>query len=317
MNLEAVTKVNSKNSKESKLPPLKDNPVLSICIPAYNEAGNIGKTIATISSVMRANSIPFELVIANDNSKDDTESVIRAKMEEGIPIRLINRIPPGGFGRALRSCLQHFHGDIVVIVMADMSDDPQDIVCYYKMINLGYDAVFGSRFIKGSVVTDYPRIKLFANRFGNTLIQLLFFTKHNDLTNSFKAYRAEALRSIVPLYSSHFNLTIELSLGILTRGFKIAQMPINWYGRTWGRANFKIRELGRRYFATLLKAYAEKIFIHDDLIAEHERTLALINEGALINSAQILLSEIRREEVFTNITDEEDISNRGSRVCRL
>lgn len=299
------------SSSFDKLLPLKGDAVLSVCIPAYNEEGNIGKTIEIVSKILKDNFIPFEFVIANDNSKDGTEAVIRAKMQEGIPIRLINRIPPGGFGRALRSCLDHFHGDIVVIVMADMSDDPQDIVRYYKMIQMGYDAVFGSRFISGSVVTDYPRVKLIANRLGNKLIQLLFRTNHNDLTNSFKAYRAEAVRSIVPLYSSHFNLTIELSLGILTRGFKIAQMPINWYGRTWGRANFKIRELGRRYFATLLKAYAEKIFIHDDILAEHERTLALIN------GAKTISSEIKQEEVFTNITDEEDISNGGSRLRRL
>lgn len=302
---------NSDATNRNKLLPLKSEAVLSVCIPAYNEEGNIGKTIETISTVLRESSIPFEIVIANDNSKDGTEAVVRSKMEAGIPIRLINRIPPGGFGRALRSTLDHFQGDIVVIVMADMSDDPQDIVRYYKMINLGYDAVFGSRFIKGSVVTDYPRVKLIANRLGNKLIQLLFRTPHNDLTNSFKAYRAEAIRSIVPLYSSHFNLTIELSLGILTRGFKIAQMPINWYGRTWGRANFKIRELGRRYFATLLKAYAEKIFIHDDVIAEHERALALIN-GSSIDSMGI-----KREEVITNIPDEKDISDGRSRIRRL
>ena len=286
---------NSTPTNQAKLLPIRNDPVLSVCIPAYNEEGNIGKTIETVSAVLRENSIPFEIVIANDNSKDKTEAVIRSKMEEGFPIRLINRIPPGGFGRALRSCLDHFQGDIVVIVMADMSDDPQDIVRYYKLINLGYDAVFGSRFIKGSVVTDYPKVKLIANRLGNILIQILFGTKHNDLTNSFKAYRAEAVRSIVPLYSSHFNLTIELSLGILTRGFKIAQMPINWYGRTWGRANFKIRELGRRYFATLLKAYAEKIFIHDDVLAEHDRTLAQINS-----------MQGRQEEVVTNVSFSEN-----------
>jgi len=278
-------------------------PVLSVCIPAYNEEGNIGKTVDIIDKTLTEADIPFEFVIANDNSKDNTENVIRGKMDSGVPIRLINRVPPGGFGRALRSCLSAFRGDIVVIVMADMSDDPDDIVKYYHKINEGYDAVFGSRFMKGSVLKDYPFMKYLANRIGNKLIQLLFRTEHNDLTNSFKAYRASAVRSILPLYSSHFNLTIEISLGLLIRDFKIARVPISWYGRTWGCANFKIRELGRRYFATLFKVYAERLFIHDDVLAEHQVKLERINDTAF-----------KSETVISSVVNEKNIDNGRGRV---
>lgn len=287
------------------LPPLPENPVLSVCIPAHNEEGNIGRSIDAIAKTLRAANIPYEIVIANDNSKDDTAGVIRGKMKEGIPIRMITRHPPGGFGRALRSCLANFKGDIVTIMMADLSDDPKNLVDYYNTICSGYDAVFGSRFMKGSVVTDYPTVKLIANRIGNKMIQMLFRTTHNDLTNAFKAFRADAINSIMPLYASHFNLTIEISLGLLVRGFKIATVPINWYGRTWGRANFKIRELGRRYFATLIKVYAERLFIADDMMTEHAITL---NRLGLVSP---------KEEVETNIPDENDIGNRWSRVRGL
>lgn len=287
-----------------QLSPLKSLPTLSVCIPAYNEEGNIGRTIDIVSKTLTDAGIPYEFVIANDNSKDNTKGVILSRMEQGIPVRLINRIPPGGFGRAVRSCLEHFQGELVVIVMADMSDDPQDIVRYYHKLNEGYDAVFGSRFMKGSTVTDYPRVKLLANRIGNKALQVLFRTKHNDLTNSFKMYRAEAIRSVLPLYASHFNLTIELSLGVLVRNFSIARVPINWYGRTWGRANFRIKELGRRYLATLLKIYAEKIFIHDDVIAE---------TGVRLRDHSVQPTP----EVLTNISYEEDIDNGGSRVCGI
>ena len=290
--------------KTFTLTPLKSRPTLSICIPAYNEEGNIGRTIDTVSRTLTDAGIPYEFVIANDNSKDNTRGVIESRMEQGIPVRLVNRTPPGGFGRAVRSCLEHFQGDLVVIVMADMSDDPQDIVRYYNKINEGYDAVFGSRFMRESVVTDYPKVKLLANRIGNKGLQLLFRTNHNDLTNSFKIYRAEAVRSVMPIYASHFNLTIELSLGVLVRNFSVARMPINWYGRTWGRANFRIKELGRRYLATLLKIYAERIFIHDDVIAE---------------TGVRLRGHIKQQgvEVITNIAYEEDTDNGGSRVCGL
>ena len=191
--------------------------------------------------------------------------------------------------------------------MADLSDDPNDIVKYYRKMNEGYDAVFGSRFLPGSIVKDYPRVKLIANRLGNWLIQLLFKTHHNDLTNAFKAFRGTAIRSIMPLYASHFNITIELSLGLLVRGFKITTMPINWYGRTWGQANFKIKELGRRYFATLLKVYAERIFIHDDILKEHETKLKTL---APIRPEQI-------ESVITNIQDGTDSYNWRSGLRRV
>lgn len=289
----------------SNLPSLKEKPLLSVCIPAYNEQENIGRTIDAISIVLNEAFIPFEFVIANDNSKDGTADVVRNKMESGIPIRMINRIPPGGYGRAVRSTLEHAHGDIVVITMADMSDDPRDIVRYYHKINEGFDAVFGSRFRAGSVLKDYPIVKLIANRIGNKFIQLLFRSKFNDLTNAFKAFRMDAIRSIMPFYASHFNLTIEISLALIVRGFKISEIPINWYGRTWGQANFKIATLGRRYFATLMKSYAEWIFIHDDVMTEHTKTLRVITN-----------TESSNETVETNI-DETDSSNGGSGVCRL
>lgn len=281
-----------------------DQPLLSVCIPAYNEEGNIGRTIDVLSQTLTTAGINHEFVIANDNSKDKTEEVIRSKMGLGIPIRLVNRVPPGGFGRALRCCLENFRGDVVVIVMADMSDDPQDIIRYYNKLLEGYDAVYGSRFLPGSTVKDYPFTKLVANRLGNKMLQLLFWTDHNDLTNSFKMYRAEAIHAVMPLYSSHFNLTIELSLGVLVRNFSIARIPINWYGRTWGRANFRIKELGRRYLATMLKTYAEKIFIHDDVIAE-------------MKAAKNRRELDQHSSIFTNIANEEDFDNGRSRVCGL
>jgi dolichol-phosphate mannosyltransferase len=285
--------------------PPTHKPLLSVCIPAHNEEENIGKTIDAVAAELARAGVPYEFVIANDNSKDGTEAVVRAKMAAGHPIRLITRRPPGGFGRAIRSCLDHFAGDFVVIVMADLSDDPKDIVKYYAKLAEGYDAVFGSRFIRGSVVKDYPKVKLVANRIGNKVIQLAFWTSHNDMTNAFKGYRADAIRSLLPLYASHFNLTIEMSLGVLIRGFKVAAVPINWYGRTWGVANFKIRTLGRRYLATMMKLWAERRFIYDDLMLEHSKKLHTLRHKDDV------------EQVTTNIIDGQDPDHGGRRLRGL
>ncbi|MGE3172326.1 MAG: glycosyltransferase family 2 protein [Planctomycetota bacterium] len=280
-------------------------PLLSVCIPAHNEQDNIGDAIDVIAAALRAASVPFEFVIADDNSTDGTADVVRARMAQGVPITLVQRRPPGGFGRAVRSCFDHFHGDIVAVVMADLSDDPADIVRCYEVLRDGdYDAVFGSRFKKGSRVVDYPFVKCLANRLGNKVIQLLFWTRYNDLTNAFKVYRREALQSLQPLYASHFNLTIELSLGMLNRGFRIAEVPIAWHGRKKGLAKFNLRTLGRRYLATLMKALAERRFIHDDLMAEHNRTMARLHRH-----------EHTEDRVTSNVeaTEDPDHGRRGLR----
>jgi len=168
----------------------------------------------------------------------------------------------------VRCGLQHFKGGAVAIVMADNSDDPEDVVRCYRKIEEGYDCVFGSRFRPGSRVSQYPKVKYAANRIGNKLMQLLFFTSHNDLTNAFKVYRRHVIESISPLQAAHFNITIEMSLSSLVRRHRIADIPINWSGRTWGQSNLSIRKMGRRYLCTLLMIWFERLLILDDLMVE-------------------------------------------------
>src|SRR5262249_28584683 len=142
-----------------------------------------------LKATLRAHDIPYEIIVVNDNSSDHTERVVRAEMEMDHAIQLVNRTPPGGFGRAVRSGMEAVRGDVVVVYMADLSDAPEDVVAYYNKIREGYDCVFGSRFLKGSEVHNYPPVKLVVNRIVNRCVQVLFWTRFNDLTNAFKAYR--------------------------------------------------------------------------------------------------------------------------------
>jgi dolichol-phosphate mannosyltransferase len=245
------------------------NDKVSIVIPAYNEEHNIVKCMDELRSVIgQKYGIPYEIVVVNDNSKDDTEALVRGQMQVDPAVRLVSRRPPGGFGRAVRSGLEEVRGDIVVIYMADLSDDAEDVVAYYRKIQEGYDCVFGSRFIKGSKVNHYPKLKLVVNRIVNHCIQIMFWTRFNDLTNAFKAYRTEVIRECGPYHASHFNITLELSLGALVRKYNIVQVPISWSGRTWGSSNLRIGEMGRRYLSTLLMMFFARYLIADDLIAE-------------------------------------------------
>ena len=241
---------------------------LSVVIPAYNEESNIGPTILEVVQALRAAGVPFEIVAVNDNSTDGTEAVITTLMARHEEIRLINRTPPGGFGRAIRSGLEFVKSEVVAVYMADQSDDPADLIRCYQRIEEGYDCVFGSRFVKGARVTNYPWFKLMVNRIVNRMIQIMFWTRHNDLTNAFKLYRTHVIRECGPYKSSHFNLTIEMSLSALIRRYSIASEPVNWYGRTSGVSNLRLSQMGRRYLVVLLRMFFERILIADDLVAE-------------------------------------------------
>ena len=128
--------------------------------------------------------------------------------------------------------------------------------------------MFGSRFRRESTVTGYPAGKLVVNRIVNKAIQLLFWTRFNDLTNAFKAYRRDVVLECGPFSSSHFNLTIEMSLSALIRRYHIAEIPIDWSGRTWGATNLSILQMGRRYLSVLLKLLFDRILIADDILEE-------------------------------------------------
>jgi dolichol-phosphate mannosyltransferase len=241
---------------------------LSVVIPAHNEEQNLPPVIHDLTGTLRKEGIPYEIIVVNDNSSDGTADVIRVLQAEDPAIRTVDRSPPNGFGRAIRSGLDAVTGDVVVIYMADASDHPRDAVAYYRKICEGYDCVFGSRFIKKSQVTDYPLVKRVVNRIVNKAMQWLFWCRFNDLTNAFKAYRSYVIQEAGPFRSCHFNITIEMSLAALIRNYNIAQIPISWTGRTWGSSSLHLGEMGRRYLSTLVKAFAEKVLIADDLISE-------------------------------------------------
>ena len=155
-------------------------------------------------------------------------------------------------------------GDAAVIFMADESDDCRDVVRYWEKLNEGYDCVFGSRFMKGGGTIDYPPIKLFMNRLANSFVRLLFRHGLNDTTNAFKAYRKEVIEGIRPILSPHFNITVELPLKAIVRGYNFTVIPITWRNRRTGVAKLKIKEMGSRYLFIVLYVWLEKYFSQGD-----------------------------------------------------
>jgi dolichol-phosphate mannosyltransferase len=189
---------------------------------------------------------------------DRTADIVTALGERIPEARLAKSGPPHGFGRAIIHGLQSMSGDAVVIMMADESDDCRDVVRYWNLLNQGWDAVFGSRFMKGGGVIDYPWLKLRINRIANLFIRLMFGISVNDTTNAFKAYRRTVIEGCRPLLSAHFNLTVEIPLKAVIRGYSWTVLPITWRNRRTGVAKLKIQEMGSRYLFICIYLWLEK-----------------------------------------------------------
>jgi dolichol-phosphate mannosyltransferase len=231
--------------------------ILSVVIPAHNEAGSIGTTLTAVVGALEREGIEHEIVVVDDASTDSTREVVEAFARDHPAVRCHPSPNPPGFGLAVRAGLDVYRGDAVAIVMADLSDDPDDLVSYHRLIEDGFDCAFGSRFVPGGRVSRYPKLKLVLNRIVNFWIRVLFQHGYNDTTNAFKAYRREVIDGVRPLLSNHFNLTVELPLKAIVRGYSYATIPISWTNREAGESKLSLQEMGSRYLFIVLYVFLE------------------------------------------------------------
>jgi dolichol-phosphate mannosyltransferase len=237
---------------------------LTVVIPARDEEGSVGTTVHHLHQELEARSIVHEIIVVDDGSVDGTSAIVRG-LTDSIPgLRLIRINGPNGFGRAVVAGIDAAVGDAVVIMMADESDDCRDVVRYWQALAEGYDAVFGSRFMAGAAAIDYPLPKYLLNRVFNFVLRVTFGYAYNDTTNAFKAYRRRTLDGLRPFLAPHFNLTVELPLKVIVRGYSWTVIPISWRNRRTGVAKLKIREMGARYMFIVLYVWLEKYFSRGD-----------------------------------------------------
>jgi dolichol-phosphate mannosyltransferase len=237
---------------------------LSVVIPAQNEEGSVGQTVAGIVEALEREEVDYEVLVIDDDSEDSTAAVVEAVSAENPRVKCRTSHYERGFGMAIRSGLDLFEGDAVVIAMADASDDPADLVAYYRLLDEGWDCAFGSRFMPGASVHDYPGLKLTINRLANWFIRVLFRHRYNDTTNAFKGYRREVVETIQPLLSKHFNLTVEMPLKAIVRGHNYTVIPISWTNRTSGVPKLAMREMGSRYLFIVLYVWLENALSRGD-----------------------------------------------------
>ncbi|HEY5998394.1 MAG TPA: glycosyltransferase family 2 protein [bacterium] len=238
------------------LPPLT---LLSVVIPARDEEESLPSTLEHLGAELQAAQIPHEIVVVDDGSSDGTWAALQSIRDRIPALRPVQNRAEHGFGRAVRHGLRHSRGDAVVIVMADGSDDARDVARYWRALGAGWECVFGSRFVEGASLADYPRAKLVLNRVANAAIAFLFGIPLDDTTNAFKGYRRSVISGCEPLVSSGFELTVELPLKAIVRGYSWTVVPVSWRNRRHGVPKLKLRNVACRYAARVLSVWVERL----------------------------------------------------------
>ena len=237
---------------------------LSIIIPAKDEEGNIESTITEINKILIKNNIKHEIIVVNDNSNDSTLEICKILKKNTQELRIINNNGKPGYGLTVRLGLENYYGDIIAIMMADGSDSPKDLIKFYFESLKNNTCVFGSRFSYGGTTEDYPKIKYILNRIFNNLVRLIFQIKYDDITNAFKVYTKESIEGSRPFLSNHFNLTLELPLKTIIRGYNYKIVPNSWKNRKTGISKMRIKEMGSRYLFILFYCLIEKLLTKND-----------------------------------------------------
>lgn len=238
---------------------------LSVVIPAYNEELNIVKTVCAFFDELHKEGIDHEILVINDNSTDDTLKLVENLEKEVPTLRHLTNMAPNGYGYACQKGLNNYTGDCVAITMADLSDDPKDLVKYYRtMEQFNCDMVFGTRWSKDSKVVNYPKNKLWLNRLVNHFIRFIFLFKYNDVTNGFKLFSRATIDGLRPFISGQFSLALELPLKGIIRGYNYRIVPNNWYNREHGESNLKIKSMFFRYTFILNYCINERFFSMGD-----------------------------------------------------
>jgi dolichol-phosphate mannosyltransferase len=238
---------------------------LNIAIPLRNEDKQIEQTIDLLNNELKDLNKDFIITLIDDYSSDETWNLLEKLKEKHSNIQIYKNKYEPGYGTAVYSSIEKNECDALVIFMGDCSDNPKDIKSYIDYLDQGFDCVFGSRFIKGSKVVNYPILKLLLNRIANNFIRLLFLTKYNDVTNAFKAYKKELLINFKPIVSKHFNINAELALKAISRGYNYKIIPISWNNRKKNLSKFKIEEMRNKYLFTVLYVWLEKILLQKNV----------------------------------------------------
>jgi dolichol-phosphate mannosyltransferase len=226
---------------------------ISVVIPTKNEAENLKRIVPKVKNILGKDLL--EIIAANSPCKDNTEEVA-AQLEKEHPEFKLLPCPPG-MGASLKIAYAAAKGDWILSIDADFLQNDKDIKNVIAKAKQGYDGVIGSRYIPGGGLRGYPFLKKMANRTYHLFIRHVLGIPVNDLTNNFKLYKAEIMKS-VPITEPHFAANAETGLYPALQGYTLAEVPVMWIQRQYGTSTFSVAKLAYSYGRALLRALWRK-----------------------------------------------------------
>jgi dolichol-phosphate mannosyltransferase len=224
----------------------------SVVIPCHNEEMNIPRLVQSLMSMY--GSYIHEIIIVNDNSRDRTAEVTREISRSEPRVKLIDRKPPNGVGRALRDGYAAASGRYILTMDCDFLHILPEFRDLFDAVARGRDGAFGSRFSYESMLINYPFPKILANRAFHGLVNLMLPIRIRDLSNNLKLCRAHILKDL-NIEQPHFAANAETGLKPLLAGYDIEEVPISWIDRSidMGSSTFNVVKVAPGYFRALMR----------------------------------------------------------------
>jgi dolichol-phosphate mannosyltransferase len=232
--------------------------LITFLIPVFNEEKTV---INSVNQILSLKFLKKEIIIIDNGSTDQSQKLIKTFSGKK-NIRIVLRKKNLGYGASIKQGVRMARGKYMFIQFSDTEYDHRVSLKMFRMSEkYNAHAVFGSRFIKNSKITNYPLFKLILNRIFNFFVSLFFCYSYNDYTNAFKIYKRETLLKLFPLISEKFNIFLEIPLKIISRKYTFEIIPIIWKSRKIGFSKFYIKELRSHYLFTFFYCLLEKILI--------------------------------------------------------
>ncbi len=230
--------INKNVNKKNKLK-------LTIVIPSRNEEENI---IETLKQIKKEVSVPHQIIVVDDSS-DNTQKLVKSYAKKSKNVSLIaGKSRSISFAKAIELGYKKAKTGVIVVVMADLCDDPKTINKMYKKIESGWDVVCGSRYVKGGSKKGGPKLQSVLSLIVCKSIQVLTGVPTSDVSNAFKMYKTNTLRNIRFNPISGVEASMETLLQIYFQDYKITEIPTTWTGRVMGVSKFRIFKRFPKYF---------------------------------------------------------------------
>ena len=214
-------------------------PKVSVVIPTYNEAGNIGPLIRELCRALEG--YPHEVIIVDDNSPDGTAEVARRVARELPQVKVLTRPGKLGLGSAVMEGLRASEGDLVLMMDADFSHRPQDVPRLLERAGEA-DIVLGSRYVPGGRVEGWPWRRRLASRVAVLYSRLVLGLGIRDTTTGFALFRRDLLERLEGrTFTSGFKLALEVV--VRSPDARVVEVPITFHDRREGKSKFSLREV--------------------------------------------------------------------------